>query len=207
MTDVTSLFAVIQAANRDRTFYVWTKTSNLDTYPVAAWIGKLAPKVPGSATWKFKSVSGPIPDNELTTTEASNIQAKNGNIYNTIASIAIFEEGIVGSGEFIDIMRGTDLIQARIQEAVFGLLTTEDKVPFDDGGFETTALQVEDVLTNVGVANTILRGGDDAPVVTVPLLSSISQADRVARFINEITFEAFYAGAVHKVKLSGRIGV
>lgn len=205
--DTTSLFAVIQAANRDRTFYVWTKTSNLGTYPAAAWVGKMAPKTPGSATWKFKTVSGPVADDELTTTEKLNIQSKNGNIYNTIQGIAMFEEGVVASGEFIDIMRGTDLIQARIQEKVFGLFVTEDKVPFDDGGIEAVALQVDDILVNVGVANTILQGGDNAPVVTVPALEDIADADRALRFLNEITFTGVYAGAIHKAQISGRLTV
>lgn len=206
-TDTTSIFAQIQAANRDRTFYVWTKTSNLENYPAAAWVGLMAPKTPGSATWKFKTVSGPVPDDELTSTERTNIEGKNGNIYITVAGITMFQEGVVASGEFIDIMRGTDLIQARMQENVFFLLVNEDKVPFDNGGIEAVALRVEDTLTNVGVANTILRGGDDAPVVVVPDVNQIAQADRANRFLNEITFTAFYAGAIHKAKISGRITV
>jgi len=205
-TDTTSLFATIQAANRDRTFYVWSATANLDTYPVAAWIGKMAPKNPGSATWKFKQVSGPVADT-LTDTERSNILAKNGNIYTVIGGLSIFEEGLVASGEFIDIIRGTDLIQARIQENIYSLYVTEDKIPFDQGGIEVHRLKVEEILFNVGVGNTILRGGDDAPVVDELNLNDISSADRAARYLNEITFSAFYAGAVHKSKISGSISI
>jgi len=206
-TDTTSLFAVLQATNRDRTFYVWTKNSNLDNYIASAIVGKMAPKVPGSATWKFKTLAGPLADDELTTTEKSNIQSKNGNVYNTIGGIAIFEEGKVAGGEFIDIIRGTDLLTVRIQEQIYTLLVNEDKVPMDDGGIEAVALQVEDVLFNIGVANAILRGGDDAPVVTVPGVNDISQADRINRFLNKISFTGFYAGAIHKAKIEGVLTV
>lgn len=206
MTDTTSLFAVLVAANRDRTFYVWTKTANLPTYPAAAWVGKLAPKAPGSATWKFKSVSGPAAD-ALTSTELANIQGKNGNVYVVRGGISMFEEGVLASGEYIDIIHGTDLIQARIQEAVFGLFVTEDKVPMDNGGIEAVALQVEEVLVNVGVGNNILRGGDDAPVVTVPDISDVPAPDRAARFLDGVEFEGFYSGAIHKTKIQGRLSV
>ncbi len=206
-SDTTSLLATLKAANYDRTFGVWTKTANLPKYPAAAWIGLMAPKTPGSATWKFKQVSGPAADDELTGTEITNIQGKNGNLYLTVSNFAMFLEGVVASGEFIDIIRGTDLIQARIQENVFGTLVTEDKVPFDNGGIEALALKTEEPLVNIGVANGILRGGTDAPVVTVPDVSETLAADRANRELKTIEFEGFYAGAVHKVKIEGRLSV
>lgn len=206
-SDTTSLFAVLQAANYDRTFYVWTKTSNLENFPICAWIGRMAPKTPGSATWKFKSTAGPLPDVELTPSEQTNLQNKNANIYVTVAGFNIFAEGVTASGEFVDIIRGTDLIQARIQEQVFFIFVSEDKVPFDNGGIQTIATAVEEVLQNVGVANGILRGGEDAPVVTAPDVSQVPIADRANRVLNGVEFDAFYAGAIHSTNFRGRISV
>lgn len=211
-SDTTSIFARLKALGYDRTFYVWTKTSNLPTYPVACWVGKTIPKDPGSYTFKFKTVNGTSPDDELTPTQKNNIirqssgPSKNGNIYVTIGGIAIFEEGTVASGEFIDIINGTDWIQARIQENVYALLVNEDKVPLDNGGIESVVLRVEQVLKQA-VDRRILRGGDQGPVVTAPDITEIDQGDRANRFLDGIEFEGFYAGAVHKVRIVGRLSV
>jgi hypothetical protein len=205
-TDTTSIMAKLKALNYDRTFGVWSE----DDYPEAAWVGKNAPKDPGSITWKFKNVNGIVADN-LTSTEKGNITGtvdsihKNGNVYTTIGGIAMFEEGIVASGEFIDIMHGTDWIQVRIQENVFYLLTNEDKIPFTDKGAQQIVTQIEQILT-LAVNNGILKN-DPAPTVTVPKVADIIAADKAARFLQNVKFEGQYQGAVHKVKIEGTLTV
>lgn len=199
------LMGDLKAQNYDRTFGVWVPAAELVDYKIAAWVGIVAPKDPGSATWKFKEGNG-ISANKFTAQEKKNIQDKNGNVYVNIAGINMFEEGVVASGEFIDIMRGTDWIQARIQEQVFGLLTSNDKVPYTDGGIESIGLQVEDVLDRA-VDRLILVGGEDGPVVTVPKRSETTKADRAARFLRDVRFTGFYAGAIHKVQIDGTLSV
>jgi hypothetical protein len=203
--DTTSVMAVLKSLNYDRSFGVWVPTADLGEYKHTGWVGLMAPKDPGSATWKFKEINAASAD-KFTANEKKNIQDKSGNVYVTIAGINMFEEGVVASGEYIDIMRGTDWIQARIQEQVFGLLTSSEKVPYDDGGIESIGLQVEDVLDRA-VDRTILVGGEDAPVVTVPKRSETTKADRANRFLRDVTFTGFYAGAIHKVQIDGTLSV
>lgn len=203
--DTDSVMILLKNQNYDRSFGVWVPTAELVDYKIAAWVGIMAPKDPGSATWKFKEGNG-ISANNFSAQEKKNIQDKNGNVYITIAGINMFEEGVVASGEFIDIMRGTDWIQARIQEQVFGLLTSNDKVPYTDGGIESIGLQVEDVLDRA-VDRLILVGGEDGPVVTVPKRSETTKADRAARFLRDVRFTGFYAGAIHKVQIDGTLSV
>jgi len=172
---------------------------------MAALVGQNLPKEPGSFTWKFKEVSGIVAD-VLTPTEKSNIQGKNGNVYTTVAGVNILEEGITASGEFIDIIQGTDWITARTKENVFNLFVSEDKVPFDDGGIEAIKLQVEDILAQA-VTRTILRGGEDKPTVSAPKLSQTTAPDRAARYLRTVTFQGYYAGAIHKTQIKGSLAV
>ena len=201
--DTTSIMHLIRSKNYDRTFGVWV--SDLSEYKHAAWIGLMAPKEPGSATWKFKEPKAVSAD-KFTANEKKNIQDKKGNVLNTVAGINMFEEGVVSSGEFIDIMIGTDWIQARIQEQVFALFVAEDKVPYDDGGIQAVGLQVEDVLTQA-VNRLILVGGEQKPVVTLPKRTETTAADRAARFLRNVKFSGFYAGAIHKVQIDGTLSV
>ena len=203
--DTDGIIKALKDLNYDRSFGVWVPTAELVQYKHAAWVGIMAPKDPGSATWKFKQANG-VSANKFTAQEKKNIEDKNGNVYITVAGIDMFEQGVSASGEFIDIMRGTDWIQARIQEQVFGLLASSDKVPYDDGGIESVGLQVEDVLDRA-VDRTILVGGEDGPVVTVPRRSETTTADRANRFLRDVKFTGFYAGAIHKIQIDGTLSV
>lgn len=202
-TDTTSLLKFLNSKLYDRTFPMWV--GDLADYKLAAIVGLMAPKDPGSATWKFKEPNAVSAD-KLTSSEKKNIQDKKGNVLTTVAGFNIFEEGVMASGEFIDIIVGTDFLQARIQENVFGLLVTEDKVPFTDGGIQAIGLQVEQIL-ELGVKRQILVGGEDGPKVTLPKRSETQAADRANRFLRDVKFSGFYAGAVHKVQIDGTLSI
>ena len=212
-SDITGIMKYLKDKAYDRSIGVWVPTGDLTEYKQAAWVGLMAPKDPGSATWKFKRVKGVTTDS-FTANERKNIEDKNGNVYILIAGINMFEQGVSASGEFIDIMRGTDWIQARIQEQVFALLASQDKVPYDDGGIESVGLQVEDILGQA-VIRTILIGADNldddgnslGPSVSVPTRSETTVADRANRFLRDVTFVGFYAGAIHKVQIDGTLSV
>jgi len=203
--DSTGLMKGLKDENYDRSFGIWVPSADLVDYKMAAWVGIMAPKDPGSATWKFKEGNA-ITANKFSSQEKKNIQDKNGNIYIAIAGFNIFQEGVTASGEYIDIMRGTDWIQARIQEEVYGLLVASDKVPYSDGGIESIGLQVENVLERA-VDRLILLGGEEGPVVTVPKRSETTKADRAARFLRDVKFTGNYAGAIHKVQIDGTLSV
>lgn len=206
-SDTTSILAQLKLLNLDFVTGLWTKTSNLTNYPTAGWVGEGAPKDAGSITWKFKDVIGAVPDDELSTTEKSNILAKNGNVYTTVGGQAMFEEGKVASGEFIDVIRGVEFLSARMQENVFGLFLNEDKVPYTNGGIEQVLLQVRSTL-QLGVDQTILSSDPGRePTATAPDILETLAADRAARFLDNVEFQAFLAGAIHKVRIQGRISV
>lgn len=207
-SDTTSILGVISTANRDRTLSVWTKTSNLGTYPALAWVGKQSSKDPGSTNWRHQTVTGPVADDELNSSDLANLELKNGNIYRTLGNIASFQEGEgkVGSGEFVDIIRGSDFLQVRTQEKVFGLFIIEDKVPYDDGGLNAIGQQV-DAIAALGVRQLILLGGDDAPTVEVPTRSGSQPSDIQARIGKGFIMRGKFAGAVNKVEIEMFIGL
>jgi len=157
--DTAGTLVFLKNKNYDRSFGVWTPSAKFGEYKHLGWVGRQATKLPGSSNWKFKSVKGASAD-KYTAQESKNIQDKKGNIYVTIGGIDMFTEGVVASGEYIDIMIGTHWIQARIKEQVFGLLGKEEKVSYDNGGIESVGLQVESDLSQA-VTNKILVSNDN----------------------------------------------
>jgi len=172
----------------------------------AACIGKIAPRAPGSLTWKFKNLAGVVADDYYTSTEKTNLLGKNANIYTTVGDTGVTQEGVCASGEFCDVIRGSDLLTARIEENVYSDLVNEDKIPFTNDGIAVINNRVLSTLITEGVDGGILAA-DPAPTVTVPDVADVAAADKAARLLKNITFTGTLAGAIHKTEIRGTITV
>lgn len=193
----------IAATNNDRAhmfFSRFNKPGNFDS----AIVGKCAPKNPGSITWAFKTLAGVTVD-KLRSGWKTQIENKGGNHYTEVAGIGITYPGQVADGDFVDVTRGIDWVEARIQEAVYAALVNNDKVPFTDSGAQALGAVIEGVLRRA-VLRSILAESP-APTVTVPSVASVSTNDKANRLLPDIKFDGTLAGAVHKVKISGKVVV
>jgi len=193
----------LQDATYDRTALFYHGV-DCDNYPEAAWVGGQLPNDPGSITWKFKPLAG-ITVDSLTTSEVTYLKAKSVNFHDTVAGVnAVFGEGVVASGEYIDIIRGCDWLQARIAEGVFTLLVNNKKIPFTIQGLAAFENIIRYWLGKGVDAGLLVEG---TQVVSIPDIDDISTADKLIRYLNGITFSADLAGAVHKVSIAGKLAV
>lgn len=190
-----------EAMERTAVLYHAAPASGND-YPDAAWMGEGFPFNPGTSTWAFKTLAGIAVDN-IGLKEVA-LKGKNCNFYESIGGVNITQEGKVASGEWIDIIIGTDWIEARLREAVYGTLVNNRKVPYDDNGITMEEGIVRGVLSEAANAGIIQA---DSIVVTVPKYADISQADKVARKLPAIRFTALYLGAFHAVSIDGTISI
>jgi hypothetical protein len=170
----------------------------------AAWAGRVLPLDPGSETWKFKSLAG-VAAAVLTGTQRTNLRAKSTNFYETLAGLAITQDGVVSAGEFIDVVRGRDWLQARLREDVFGRLANAQKVPFTDAGIAIVEAAVRARLKNA--VDIGFLSSNPEPTVSVPRAADVPEADRAARLLPQVSFDATVAGAIHRIRITGRITV
>lgn len=170
--------------------------------PEAAWAGGVLPLDPGSETWKFKTLAGITPDNGLTATQELNIKTQNANYYKTIAGVPIVQEGWMVSGEYIDVIRGIDWLEANMAADVFGLLVSVPKVPFTDAGIA----QIESVV-RARLIQAVRVGLLSSFELTVPRVADVPQADRAIRKLPDIRFSGVLAGAIHEVEIRGVVSV
>ena len=203
-----STSAIATSASSDLMSYLmgkaYTRTALIfsgdsSDYPDAGWAGRCLPTTPGSENWMFKSIVGITPDN-LTDTQRSYLDAKNANYYITLGGVNIAIGGKVASGEYIDIIRGTDALQSAIQTDIFGKLVNLDKIPFTDAGIAIIESRLRAQLENFKQSGFIL-----SYTVTVPLAANISSNDKAARTLNGISFVAVVQGAVDKLNINGII--
>jgi hypothetical protein len=206
-TGTLDIFSTLQGLSFNRSVGLYSGTadgSTDDQWAEIAWAGLMLPTDPGSATWKFKTLAGVTADT-FTDTERANLQGKNANIYETVGGVSITQEGVVAVGEFIDIIRGVDWLEVRIQEDVYALFVNVPKVPYTDAGITSVESIVSARLTNaIGVG---LLAEDPPPTTTVPRKADIDPADVVARTLNNVKFDATLAGAIHFVNVTGVVTV
>jgi hypothetical protein len=200
--DSTSVAALLKAASYERTMCFYHRNNR--EYVCAAMLGRALPEDAGSITWAFKTLAS-VTAQTLTTTELANIEAKNANSITTLAGVSITRFGTAASGEYMDVMRGTDWLASRIQERVYGILINNDKIPYTDSGIQAVRGEVLAQL-QAGVARDFIAANPE-PTCTVPRASEVSAADKASRTLNNVTFRATLAGAVHKVAIEGELAL
>ena len=195
-TVTADLGSALKALGYERTFGIYSSNAAIGV-PAAGWLGRFAPQQLGSAIWIYKPITGITPDN-FTTTQLTDLKAKNWNCYTTIeGSPVVFGENKVFGGEYIDVMLGVQWIITRMRERVWGTLLNSRKVSFDTAGIAKIESDIRSVLaeaTDLGIL-----AADFAPVITVPNALSLTSAQRNTRILTGVTFEARLAGAIQKV--------
>lgn len=195
------LGAALKAAGYDRTFALFHRRPQ--QFAACAWLGARLALDPGSATWKFAPLSGVTAD-VLSSTERGFLSDDNLNFYESTAGLGITREGVMASGEFVDVTQTVDWLTARIQERVFGVLANARKVPMTNKGRDLLVAEVLGQLREGEASGALVPGSS---VVRAPDVSTLNPADRAARHFKTIEFSAQIAGAVHKVTVRGTLTV
>jgi len=202
----------IETNNYDRSLVLYHPDADLtasDPYAEMAWAGFMFTYDPGFATWCHKRLSA-VPAYQLTDGQRTTALGKNANLFEEIAGVDVTRFGTVGSGEYIDIIRGTDWLEARIQERVYTVLLNNPKLPFTDQGIQAVVGEVVGALQEAVTVQLLAppdEEGNPSFVVTYPRASEVSAADKAARLLPDINFTAKYAGAIHKTEINGTISL
>lgn len=175
-------------------------SGDADNHLTAGLVGLQLPKDPGSTNWAHKTVNG-ITFDDLSATQQQNIESVKGNQYIRVAGLNVTQFGTMASGEYIDVIRGADFIQARIQELVFFELVNSEKIPYTNDGIAQIENRLREAL-QLGVANQIIN---DDFTITVPDVADVSVIDKGNRFLPDVEFEATLTGAINKTQIRGRL--
>lgn len=202
-TDETSIAAIFNNLGYRRSFVIYHQDADSD-YPECAWFGRVLPLTPGSETWMFKTLAT-ISTSDLTTSQSLNALNKKCNTYQFIGGVGITQNGTVAAGEYIDIIRGIDWLQATMQEYVYSVLVNNAKIPYTDAGIAVVEAQVKRAL-DLGVSNGFLSD-DPAPTTSVPKAKNVPSNDKSTRTLKNVNFEATLSGAIQTLQIRGNLSV
>jgi hypothetical protein len=207
-------------AQYDRTFGIYGATANED-FRETAWLGSKMTAQPGSTNWMFAVLNGQVADG-LTKTQADNVLDKNGNTYETVAGSSITRTGTVGSGEYIDVMRGADQLKSNIWSEILRLqITTANagsKIPLTDAGVAQLIGIVEAEINRMQdsgfIKEFVTYDDGSGKLQEIPAyeiwadpVDSLPSNQRAQRIAPTIYFTAALAGAVNKVLVRGVLNV
>lgn len=183
-------------------------SGDVASFPDAAWLGRILPREVGSTTWALKTLKG-ITVDLLTDTQKTNLQNKNVNYYIEAGGRDLTQGGQVAEGEFLDVIRGVDWIQARMTEEVFLVLASNEKVPFTDAGITLIGNPMNQVLQQATDRGILASPDGELPAFTVDLPSAIEipASQKATRVLNDVNFTGTLAGAVHAVDIVGNVSV
>lgn len=196
----TDIASILLDQNLSRTGLLY-HTAAAEAYPEAAWFGEMLPRDPGTANWAWKTLSG-IPTDSFTSGEISALRGKRCNYYDSVAGNSITYGGYTSEpGIYLDIVRGIDWLQQRMQEDYVAYQTSVGRIPYVGGG-EIIESEVVRRRLDIAVDRQVIA---DNYEVSVPRWQDQDPTDRAERHFPGITFDATYTGAVNSVQIRGTI--
>lgn len=199
----------VKNANYKRTGFIYH--DNATAYPDMAWMGLQLPKDIGSTNWAYKTFAGiaegaavDIDPVTLTEDQIDAAQDVNCNVYTSTLSSSFTHFGTMGGGrntdkdgEYIDIIRNIDFVQARVEEGLLSLELERDIIPYTDAGIAIVENRLKARLQQYAVDQGIAVEG--TVETSFPKRSETSVADRGDRLLPDGEFQFELVGGVNKI--------
>ena len=178
----------------------------------AAIMSRMFATDPGSATWKWKQLSGVDSSGYESAEVSAMLDPDEGepNMNPMIWEMGVdyTAEGKNVNGGYLDIQRAIDWMEARLTENIFSLFVNSDRIPFTNGGISQVVSEMTDILkqaTSRGIV--AIEDGEALWSIDAPRRQDVPTNDRANRVLPDIGFEVVAAGAIHKVEVSGVVKV
>ena len=165
----------------------------------------------GSETWVNKSLAS-VSMSKFTDTEIDTIDKDPASYYIQVGDTGLVQGGKVRAGEWIDVIRFRDWLKNDMQLRILNLLVKRPKVPYTDKGIGLVRNQMiaslKEGTRRGGIAEDQYNSDDELIpgfTTSVPLAADLSDTQRESRILEDCTFSAILAGAIHVVNVNGSL--
>lgn len=200
--DTTTIGAI---AGKERTVCIAYDSTDVGC-PEAAVVGATAGRTPGSFTYKNMVLTGVTPQ-EFADSEIDKMHEDNVITVLRKAGSIVTSDGVVGSGEYIDIVDSKDYIISQIETRCQLLLNRVPKLPYDNRGIASLEGEVLSVLKDAA-DNGLIAVNDTGTYlysVTFGTREECKGTDISARHYAKGSFSFTLAGAIHTATIEGEI--
>ena len=165
----------------------------------------------GSETWVNKSLAS-VSVSKFTDTEIDTIDKDPASYYIQVGDTGLVQGGKVRAGEWIDVIRFRDWLKNDMQLRILNLLVKRPNVPYTDKGIGLVRNQMiaslKEGTRQGGIAEDQYNSDDELIpgfTTSVPLAADLSDTQRKSRILEDCTFSAILAGAIHVVNVNGSL--
>ena len=165
----------------------------------------------GSETWVNKSLAS-VSVSKFTDTEIDTIDKDPASYYIQVGDTGLVQGGKVRAGEWIDVIRFRDWLKNDMQLRILNLLVKRPKVPYTDKGIGLVRNQMiaslKEGTRRGGIAEDQYNSDDELIpgfTTSVPLAADLSDTQRKSYILEDCTFSAILAGAIHVVNVNGSL--
>lgn len=196
---------VTKVAGYKRSFGVYHATSAgaANGYLDGAWassgLGMNLDAPGGRGIWAYRTLEG-ITYDAVTSAQASNIYADNGNIYGRNLGLSFTSKGTMAAGVpyFVDVQTTIDWVKTRLEEDILAYFVSQNVVPYTNAGINGIRGVIKNRL-DIGITNGHFSP-DFTPVVNLPNVEDVSSANKAARLLQG-SASAVFAGGIQKLDL------
>lgn len=165
----------------------------------------------GSETWVNKSLAS-VSTSHFTDTEVDTIDKDPASYYIQVGDTGLVQGGKVRAGEWIDVIRFRDWLKNDMQLRILNLLVKRPKVPYTDKGIGLVRNQMiaslKEGTRRGGIAEDQYNSEEELIpgfTTSVPLAADLSDEQKKSRVLEDCTFSAILAGAIHVVNVNGSL--
>lgn len=165
----------------------------------------------GSETWVNKSLAS-VSTSQFTDTEVDTIDKDPASYYIQVGDTGLVQGGKVRAGEWIDVIRFRDWLKNDMQLRILNLLVKRPKVPYTDKGIGLVRNQMiaslKEGTRRGGIAEDQYNSDEELIpgfTTSVPLAADLSDEQKKSRVLEDCTFSAILAGAIHVVNVNGSL--
>lgn len=171
----------------------------------AGFVGAIASKTVGSATYKFKQILGITPQ-DYSSTDFTGITNHHAISYVTVNGTPETSEGWTSNGEYIDNLQGDTWIKTMVQANVQTAFQKNDKIPYEKSGIDLLTGIVFNTLSTAWQQGIILTDDEKKTGdfnATASDRDAQSLADLSKRHYGGIQFWYHRSGAIHSATING----
>lgn len=205
----TGIGYVLRAAGYTRSYGTF-QGRGTDTGHAAALVGRksVVDLDTSTTSWEYADLAG-IEVDRLTDNDQIVLAANGLGWYVEEGGSGAQLNSLMGGLEWIDIMHGLDWLSRRLQEDTYSTIRAANnsgrKIPMSGKGLKV----IENVVLGrlLVAVRTGFLDGERPPSVLPKTIDQIAPADRAARLYRQVDWNAYVAGAIHKVNIVGTLSV
>lgn len=202
---VDDVFSNSQAASYTHSHLQFYQRSTL-SHIGAGILGVMLPTDPGTSTWAHKTIVGVLADT-ISDSHKTIVLNKGGNYYRELGGLNLTWQGLSPGNEYLDTVRFLHFLKINLQLDLLSALAANPKISYTNIGISIVKGVIEARLISQVETPSTARGlsADPAPVVTVPRAEAVLKSLKQARRLQDVTFGATLAGAIHEIAVVGKL--